>query len=168
MLKSYIFKKGIRLISNIYKIILFIIIVKEIYATNLLVPQQYNSIQDAVNNATMGDTILISSGFYKENIIINKVMTIKNASTSSTVIIEDATPTPPTGYVGSYIFLVQVYGSGEISGLILQGNNNRDVYCTGMKFTQDGWLVKECTFQNLGGIYTYESSTTIKKIFLEV
>jgi len=146
--------------SIFFIIIILTLATQRLFASTLLVPQQFGTVQEAVDNATDGDTILISPGFYKENIVVNKVITIKGASTNSNVIIEDATTTP---YTGSYIFLITVTGAGEISGLTLQGNNNRDVYCTGIKLTQDGWLIRDCIFQNLGGIYTYEASSTIQR-----
>jgi hypothetical protein len=148
--------------SNLTKILLllYFIVAQKLFATTLLVPQQFSTIQKAVDNAMDGDTILISTGFYRENVVVNKVLTIKGTSTNYNVIIEDATTTP---YVGSYIFLITVPGTGEISGLTLQGNNNSNVYCTGIKLTEDGWLIRDCIFQNLGGIYTYEASSTIER-----
>lgn len=41
----------------------------------------YSTIQEAVNNAQNGDTILVSHGLYKENIKVNKELTILSHST---------------------------------------------------------------------------------------
>ncbi|TFH47132.1 MAG: hypothetical protein E4G94_00845 [ANME-2 cluster archaeon] len=47
----------------------------------------YERIQDAVNNANTGDTILVRDGIYSENIIVNKYLTIKseNGTVKTTV-----------------------------------------------------------------------------------
>lgn len=49
-------------------ILLACILAPELYATTLLVPAQYPSIQSAINAASSGDTILVSPGIYYENI----------------------------------------------------------------------------------------------------
>ena len=41
----------------------------------------YSTIQEAVNNAQKGDTIFVSHGLYKENIKVNKELTILSHST---------------------------------------------------------------------------------------
>ena len=43
----------------------------------------YISIREAVNNAQNGDTILVSSGVYRENIKVNKELTILSHPTLS-------------------------------------------------------------------------------------
>ena len=39
--------------------------------TTLLVPSQYNTIQNAINASVTGDTVLVSPGTYYENINFN-------------------------------------------------------------------------------------------------
>ncbi|NLN43471.1 MAG: hypothetical protein GX152_04620 [Methanosarcina sp.] len=43
----------------------------------------YTSIQEAINNAQNGDTILVSPGVYRENAKVNKELTILSHSTFS-------------------------------------------------------------------------------------
>ena len=43
----------------------------------------YSSIQEAVNNAQNGDTILVSPGVYQENVEVNKELTILSNSALS-------------------------------------------------------------------------------------
>lgn len=47
--------------------------------------QQF-SIQEAINNATSGDTIPVPAGIYQESIIVNKTLTISGANASTTII----------------------------------------------------------------------------------
>src|SRR3989344_988732 len=49
-------------------------------ANTLLVPQNYQTIQSAINAAAAGDIILISSGTYRENLNIDRAVTLSAAS----------------------------------------------------------------------------------------
>ncbi len=56
-------------------------------ATTYLVPQDFPTIQEAVNNATDGDTISISAGVYTENITITvKTLTLVGIDKETTII----------------------------------------------------------------------------------
>ena len=52
----------------------------------LTVPSQYSTIQKAVDAAVAGDTILVASGVYKENVVITKSVNITGASRATTII----------------------------------------------------------------------------------
>lgn len=55
-------------------------------ADTLQVPQQYPTIQAAVNAARNGDTIEVDAGTYPENVIVNKTVTIRGDSTTTTIV----------------------------------------------------------------------------------
>jgi len=55
-------------------------------ADTLQVPQQYPTIQAAVNAARNGDTIEVDAGTYPENVIVNKTVTIKGDSSTTTIV----------------------------------------------------------------------------------
>jgi len=55
-------------------------------ADTLQVPQQYSTIQAAVNAAGTGDIIEVDSGTYPENVIVNKTVTIKGDSATTTIV----------------------------------------------------------------------------------
>jgi pectin methylesterase-like acyl-CoA thioesterase len=45
-------------------------------AATIYVPDDYGTIQDAVDNATAGDTIIVRDGTYTENVHVNKSLTM--------------------------------------------------------------------------------------------
>jgi parallel beta-helix repeat protein len=55
--------------------------------TIIKVPQDYPTIQEAINQANPGDTIQVSSGTYHENIFINKTLTLIGEDKNNTIII---------------------------------------------------------------------------------
>ena len=55
-------------------------------ADTLQVPQEYPTIQAAVNAAGAGDIIEVGSGTYPENVIVNKTVTIKGDSATTTIV----------------------------------------------------------------------------------
>jgi len=57
--------------------------------STILVPDDYSTIQEAINNAIAGDTILVSGGPYVENLVINKSVAL--IATTQDVIIRSLT-----------------------------------------------------------------------------
>ncbi len=52
----------------------------------LVVPQDYSTIGEAISHASAGDTILIQSGIYNENIRIDKSLMMEGQDQSNTII----------------------------------------------------------------------------------
>jgi parallel beta-helix repeat protein len=52
----------------------------------LTVPDDFATINEAINNATNGDTILIRKGIYNETLLIEKAITLKGEDTNNTII----------------------------------------------------------------------------------
>ena len=50
-------------------------------------PNNYTHIQDAINNASDGDTIFVYSGIYHENIIVDKSIIILGENAEETIIV---------------------------------------------------------------------------------
>ena len=55
-------------------------------ANTIYVPGDFPTIQEAIDNATSGDTIIVSNGRYKENLNIYKSLTVQGAHESTTLI----------------------------------------------------------------------------------
>src|SRR5674476_826045 len=53
----------------------------------LVVPQDYSTIGEAISHASAGDTILIQSGVYNENIRIDKSLMMEGQDQSNTIIL---------------------------------------------------------------------------------
>jgi len=52
----------------------------------IYVPEEFSSIQSAINNATSGDTIFVGQGIYYENIVVNKSISLIGENRSTTII----------------------------------------------------------------------------------
>lgn len=78
--ECYLMKR--EFIESILIVMLFVLgtIVTPVYAENFTVDSKgegnYSSIQEAVNNANTGDTIIVNPGVYNENIVVDKELTI--------------------------------------------------------------------------------------------
>jgi nitrous oxidase accessory protein len=58
----------------------------QIEAVNIIVPDNFATIQEAVDNATAGDTVFVRNGTYFEHLIINKRISLLGESTDTTII----------------------------------------------------------------------------------
>jgi parallel beta-helix repeat protein len=52
----------------------------------LMVPAEFATIKEAIQNATDGDTILVKQGTYNETIVIDKAITLRGEDTNNTII----------------------------------------------------------------------------------
>ena len=60
----------------------------------IVVPDDYVSIQEAINKATDGDTIFVKKGIYHENVVVNKSLSLAGENVDTTIIDGN----PPEGY----------------------------------------------------------------------
>ncbi|MGQ9565318.1 MAG: right-handed parallel beta-helix repeat-containing protein [Candidatus Bathyarchaeales archaeon] len=75
------------------------------------VPDDYSTIQGAVNAASSGDTILISSGVYFENILVNKSVRLIGEQAANTIV---------EGFRGFFDTILVTAGYVEIAGLTVR------------------------------------------------
>lgn len=112
----------------------------------IIVPDQFPTIQSAINAATMGTTIIVRQGEYRENININKMITIIGSGTSGTII---------TGNGASNVVTISTDGA-TISGFTIQnsGSNN-----AGVRINSNYNSISRCHIKNNDyGMYLYASS----------
>ena len=57
----------------------------------IVVPDDYPTIQEAINNANEGDTVFVRSGTYYENVVVNKTISLIGERKETTVIYGDST-----------------------------------------------------------------------------
>ena len=84
------------------------------------VPDNYATIQAAVDNAADGDTIIVRAGTYKENVVINKSLTIKSESGADNTIVRASNPKEPVFNIAAdHITIV---------GLTIIGSSTNGIY----------------------------------------
>lgn len=124
------------------------------------VPQGFATIQAAVNAASPGDTIVVSSGIYRENIVIDKALNLMGLDGAVSTIIQDPAPTSSWGSPGAIVVSINGLGPGRFTGFTIKGNY--DVNGAGILVASDGWVIERCIIQNHHfGVNSYAASTDI-------
>jgi parallel beta-helix repeat protein len=77
-------------------------------AATIIVPEDYTSIQDAIDNATAGDTIKVNGGIYMENLVVDKQLILRGIDTGN------GNPVIDAGGIGSAITITA-------NGITLEG-----------------------------------------------
>ena len=96
--------------------IYFLLLLSQLFCNTFYIPNDYNSIQSGINNASSGDTIIVNPGIYFENITIdNKVLFIMSANGPDSTII-DGSP----NYTPVISFNNIMESPIEISGFTIQ------------------------------------------------
>ena len=119
----------------------------------LNVPQEYTTIQEAVNNANEGDTVVVSPGTYQENLHFQS----RNITLTSTNP-DDPDIVASTIINGDDQSSVVTFDSGETSETVLTGFTISGGYGTFITVEEVG----RHTITG-GGIYCINASPTIKK-----
>ena len=55
-------------------------------ARTLVVPDQYSTIQEAINNAADWDTVFVKAGTYYEHVVVNKTLSLTGENRSTTIV----------------------------------------------------------------------------------
>jgi parallel beta-helix repeat protein len=124
----------------------------------LVVPQDYSTIGEAISHASAGDTILIQSGVYNENIRIDKSLMMEGQDQSNTIILGKGDSTPTS-------VLTLAANEVKVSGLTIESisNSNKTKYAYGIWVEGDNCTITGNIIQNtyMGIFCSTQSSTTI-------
>jgi len=86
-----------RMLDNIRRIVSFIALLTVSLSATAIdreVPDDYDSIQEAINQSDAGDTIVIAPGKYQENLTLSTDLTLRGEETARTIIEPDDSNTP--------------------------------------------------------------------------
>ena len=79
--------------------------------TTIIVPDDYPTIQEAINSASPGDTIYVRAGTYNENVVVNKSVSLVGENRATTIIdVEGRWATPYYGAVQVIVNNVKISG----------------------------------------------------------
>ncbi|MBI5642276.1 MAG: right-handed parallel beta-helix repeat-containing protein [Deltaproteobacteria bacterium] len=137
----------------IYSLILILglVVSAECLAADLLVPEGFKTIRQAVDSAMPGDTIIINEGVYSENLIIRKPVTIKSVKGDSFTIIRAANPDQPV------IKIVET-DNVTITGVAAKGSRSSGI--TLVKASRSN-ITDNTTSDNVYGISLYDSNENV-------
>jgi len=92
---------------------------EDVSADRLRVPDRYPTIQQAVDNATAGDEVIIRAGSYNESVKVTKPITLTRFGEGETIITSDE------------VYVLHLQGNGiTVSFLTIVGNSsNNGIYC---------------------------------------
>jgi len=132
----------------------------------------FGSLQDAINAASPGDTIEVSSGIFYEHLIVNKSVALIGENSSTSIIDGNGTGTVVTVIANSvYVSGFTIQQSGEYRhGVFLDGSSNSticgniivDNYYGVWLNNSEKTLVKDnLVHGNMWGIYLQDSSNNI-------
>ncbi len=111
----------------------------------IVVPDDYPTIQAAINHADEADIVLVYSGAYYENVIVNKTLSIKSQSGAKDTIVHPEDPES-----GKSVFEVCA-DNVEITGFTIRDSTNRTVH---------GDPFKPASYVDACGIYVGSSTGT--------
>jgi nitrous oxidase accessory protein len=122
-------------------------------SNTIVVPDDYSSIQDAINNAVEGDTIFIKKGTYVENPVVNKSVSLVGEYRDSTVIDVTAGLKVQSNYVNiTGLTIYDGYHGITVSANSCRISENKitDSQVGIALISAYGNIVAENTFQNIG------------------
>lgn len=132
--------------------IFFLVFPSAVISATLRVPQDYPTIQAAINAANHGDTVLVSPGTYVENIdFLGKAITLRSSDGPEVTTIDGSSPTDPN----------------RASVVTFENGEGIDSVIEGFKITNGSGTLRDCTSYSGGGIYCYQSSPMITHNVIE-
>ena len=107
----------------------------------------YQTVQEAINNAQDGDTIVVRPGTYQEQVGFNsRAVTVRSADPNDSAVVEATIIAASSGYSVFFDF-------GEGSDSVLEGFTitGRGIFCTGASPTIRGNVIRDCDEAGITG-----------------
>ncbi|HID44072.1 MAG TPA: hypothetical protein EYP30_09955 [Archaeoglobaceae archaeon] len=111
----------------------FLLFTADVFAFTIYVPDNYEKIQWAIDNASEDDRVIVRSGIYQENIVIDKRITLKGWDTGKGKPVVDA------GGNGSAIVIL----SDNVTLMGFIANNSGHLEDAGIKILSSNNLIKD-------------------------
>lgn len=111
------------------------------FGARIRVPQDFPTIQGAVDAASNGDTILVDQGTYVEDVTISSPLHLVGLQGASATTIKDP------GTSGTIIF-IDSPGPGSVSGFSLAGNPVNLDFGSGVACITRDWDISDCLIEN--------------------
>ena len=130
---------------RISMIVLFLIFVLHLSATIINIPSDFDSIQEGLNFASVGDTILVAEGIYYENIIWPETAEIKLFGNNAETTIIDGNENGSVirfENVGYYVNTTTI-----IANFTMQNASEKGIYCYSSNPTLSNLIIQN----NCGG-----------------
>lgn len=121
----------------------------QMQAANIIVPQAFASIQAAIDNASAGDTVIVKSGIYTENIVITKPLSLIS---NSAVLVAGKKSSPIISVLNARDF--------AISGFSLKGSEAAGIY---LYNADNGRITDNKSTENNSGIVLIASNNNSVK-----
>ncbi|MCK4731229.1 MAG: right-handed parallel beta-helix repeat-containing protein, partial [Methanophagales archaeon] len=150
MMKSERIKYEYAVIFAVIFAMLAFVSVESTSAATIYVPDDYATIQEAVDAANAGDTIIVRDGTYRENIDVKKRLTLKSEKGSENCIVQAAGP-------DDHVFNVSA-DHVEISGFSVEGANDYKKAGIGLHAGYCNISNNTCSSNNWNGIYLQNSN----------
>lgn len=100
---------------------------KVLSISRIVVPDDYPTIQDAINHANEGDTIYVKPGTYYEHIIVNKTVSLIGENRSNTILDGGNGAETVVRIISNNVFLKELSITHGSSGISVYGANNVNI-----------------------------------------
>jgi nitrous oxidase accessory protein len=102
-------------------------------ASTIIVPDDYSTIQEAINNAADGDTISVKAGTYYEHVVVNKTVSLVGEDSATTVVDANGTGccfSISRGYVNITGFTIRKSGGvyAQDAGVWIEGIGHCNIF----------------------------------------
>jgi len=134
------------------------------YPATIEVPKDYAGIQDAIDAATHGDTIIVSSGTYVGNVIFKGKQIVVTSTDPDNPFIVESTIIDGNRFSHTVRFTSKEKALSILKGFTITNSSGKKgyaIYCNSSSPTITKNRITNHTAENGGGIYCYLSSPII-------